>query len=127
MAVHSPWKKPDPALVDRFHGALPEHPAAERRKMFGYPACFVNGHFFTGLHEDRIVIRLPGDIRSGIPELADAATFDPMGTGKGMKDWYQIPPAVVADDDRLADLLASAIEEVARLPPKEPKPRKAHR
>jgi TfoX N-terminal domain len=127
MAVHSSWKKSDPALVERFHAALPDHPAAERKQMFGYPACFVNGHFFTGLHEDRFVIRLPGDIRAGFAELADAPTFDPMGTGKGMKDWYEIPAEVASDDGRLADLLAAAVEEVAKLPPKEPKPRSARR
>lgn len=121
------WTKPDPALVERFHAALPDHPAAERRKMFGYPACFVNGNFFTGLHEHRVVIRLPGDIRRVAPELADAPTFDPMGTGRGMKDWYEIPADIVADERRLADLLAATIEEVAKLPPKQPKPRRARK
>lgn len=124
MAVRSSWKKSDSALVDRFHAVLPDHPAAERRTMFGYPCSFVNGHFFAGLHEDRVVIRLPADLRSRFPELADAPTFDPMGTGRGMKDWYEIPPAVASDDVRLAGLLATAIDEVAQLPPKEPKPPK---
>lgn len=38
MATRGAWKKASPEAVDRFHAALPEHPAAERRKMFGYPA-----------------------------------------------------------------------------------------
>jgi hypothetical protein len=106
---------------------MPNHPAAERRKMFGYPACFVNGHYVTGLHGDRFVVRLPDHIRAGFPDLTDARGFNPMGTGKGLKDWYEIPPHVTSDDDRLADFLAAAVEEVAKLPPKEPKPRKARR
>jgi TfoX/Sxy family transcriptional regulator of competence genes len=124
MPPHDPWKRSDPALVDRFDAALPDHPAAQRRTMFGYPACFVNGHYFAGLHEDRVVIRLPGDIHARVPELSGAASFDPMRAGKPMKDWYEIPPDLVADPDRLAALLAATIEEVARLPPKEPKKRR---
>lgn len=124
MASPGMWTKPDPAMVDRFHAALPGHPAAVRRKMFGYPACFVNGHYFAGLHGDRFVIRLPGGIRDRFPELAEAPSFDPMGTGRGMKDWYQIPSSIVETDDRLADFLAATFEEVVQLPPKEPKPRK---
>jgi len=88
MAESGTWAKPDPADVERFYAALPDHPAAERKKMFGYPACFVNGHFFAGLYGKGMVIRLPGGIRDGFSELAGSPTFDPMGTGKGMKDWY---------------------------------------
>jgi len=127
MATRGAWKKPDPANVERFHAALPAHPAAERRKMFGYPACFVNGHYVAGLHGDRFVIRLPGDIRDRFPELADAGGFNPRGTGKGLRDWYEIPSAIASDDGRLANLLAGAVEAVAQLPPKEPKQRKASR
>ena len=86
MARQGSWKKPSAEAVDRFDAALPDHPAAQRRQMFGYPACFVNGHYFTGLHQDRFVIRLPDGIRDRFPEIADAEAFDPMGTGKGMKD-----------------------------------------
>ena len=121
LANPGTWKKPDPELVDRFHAALPDHPAAARRKMFGYPACFVNGNYFTGLFEDRIVIRLPGGIRERFPELAEAPPFDPRGTGKGVKDWCEIPLSITESDDRLATFLAAAVEEVALLPAKEPK------
>ncbi|HEX7195487.1 MAG TPA: TfoX/Sxy family protein [Candidatus Limnocylindria bacterium] len=124
MATQSSWSKSDPALVERFYAALPDHPAAERRKMFGYPACFVNGNYFAGLHEQRVVIKLPGDSRKVAPELADAPSFDPRGTGGGMKDWYVIPAEIAADERRLADLLAVTIVEVAKLPPKQPKPRR---
>ncbi len=33
MANRGMWAKPDPAMVDRFHAALPDQPAAVRRKM----------------------------------------------------------------------------------------------
>jgi hypothetical protein len=28
---------------------------AQRRQMFGYPAAFVNGHLFAGLHQSNLV------------------------------------------------------------------------
>jgi hypothetical protein len=112
------WKKPDPALVERFHAALPAHPEAQPKKMFGYPACFVNGNFFVGMHNDNFVIRLPGDLKAKFPELARAEGFDPMGTGKSMKDWWIIPPALARSQGRLAAFFASAFDEVRRLPPK---------
>lgn len=121
MAGPGHWKKPDPQLVERWEAVVPDHPAAERRKMFGYPACFVNGHYLAGLHADDIVVRLPGSIRDRFPELADAPPFDPMGTGKGMKDWVRIPDEITDDTERLRALLASAADEIAQLPPKERK------
>jgi hypothetical protein len=121
------WTKPDPAVVERFYGALPDDPLIERKKMFGYPAAFVNGNYFIGMHGDGMVARLPGDIRLQVPELRDAGIFDPRGTGKGMKDWYELPAALTGDGDRLADVIAALLPGVAALPPKvkkPPKPRK---
>jgi TfoX/Sxy family transcriptional regulator of competence genes len=49
--------------------------------MFGNPVCFVNGHFFAGLHNDRFVVRLPGSLRAEFAALRGAEVFDPLGTG----------------------------------------------
>lgn len=118
------WKKASPQMQSRFAAALPDHPDAEPRKMFGYPACFVKGNFFVGMHEeDRVVVRLPGGLREKFPELSAAAIFDPMGTGKGMKDWWIVPPEVTGDVERLARFFAAAFTEVQKLPAKERKPK----
>jgi hypothetical protein len=116
------WTKPVPELVDRFLAALPEHPDAERKKMFGFPACFVNGNYFAGLHQEAFVIRLPAPLKDRFSELAGSEQFDPRATGKGMKDWWLIPPDVVEDETRLTALLHSAFEDVRKLPPKEKRP-----
>ena len=55
----STWKKVPAALATVFDAALPAAVDVERRKMFGCPAALVNGNFFAGLHEDRLMIRLP--------------------------------------------------------------------
>lgn len=119
------WKKADPKDVERFTQALPKHAHAIPRKMFGYPACFVNGHFFTGLHEDNVVLRLPGNLKPKLGGLADACVFDPMRTGRGMKDWWVIPPAIARDNQALTRLLGAAFIEIDKLPPKIPAPKRA--
>jgi hypothetical protein len=118
------WTKPSPDLVARFDAAVPEHPALERRQMFGYPACFVNGHYLAGLHAEDVVIRLPPEIAGRFPEMAGASTFDPMGTGAGMKNWYRVPDEIVGDVRRLSGLLATAADALAELPAKPPKARR---
>lgn len=73
-------------------------PGASLRKMFGYPAAFAgNGHMFTGLHEDRWVIRLPDDARAELA-AAGGAPFEPM-PGRPMRE-YLVLPAAVLDNAR---------------------------
>jgi hypothetical protein len=43
------WQKSPAALIARFDELLPKDPRVARRKMFGYPAAFVNGRMFAGL------------------------------------------------------------------------------
>ncbi len=112
------WRKAPPDLIERFNAALPVHPDAKPRKMFGYPACFVNGHFFVGLHNEHAIVRLPGELKEKFPELAGAAHFDPMGTGKGMQDWWLIPDTISIDTIRLRAFFMAAFAEIQLLPPK---------
>jgi hypothetical protein len=92
--------------------------------MFGYPSAFVRGNYFAGLFEESVVLRLPEPLRGKLPELAHAAVFDPMRTGKGMRDWLVIPAKVASNAHALAALLEAALPLVATLPPKAKKPRK---
>lgn len=115
------FAKSPPELVERFNAALPRHPDAQPRKMFGYAACFVNGNFFAGMYEDKIVIRLPDGLKHKFPQLAEASGFNPVGQGKGMKDWWMLPDDIVADAGNLSDFLAATFIEVHQLPPKEPR------
>lgn len=114
------FKKSSQELVDRFAAARPKNPEVHPKQMFGYPCCFVNGNFFTGLFEEDVVIRLP-EVKDKFPELANAQGFNPMGKGGGMRDWWVIPPAISKDAGRLATLLEAAFEEVVKLPAKAPK------
>ncbi len=115
------WQKSSAELTARFQRALPHHPDLVPKQMFGYPACFVKGHFFAGLHEETVVIKLPPSIHAGFPELASAPRFNPMGRGAGMKDWYVLPASVADSAERLEVFLRATFAEVVQLPAKEGK------
>lgn len=114
------WKQAPAELTRRFTAHLPAHPDVQPRKMFGYACAFVRGNFWSGLHEDKVVVRLPGGLHQRFPALAGAPPFDPMG-GRPMKGWFVIPAAIVADDAALGRLLRDTFDAVLALPAKAPK------
>jgi hypothetical protein len=118
------FKKSSPEIVARFADALPQNALVGQKRMLGYPATFVHGNYFAGLFEENVVLRLPEPLRGKLPELANTTVFDPMGTGKGMKDWLVVPPRLASNPHALAALLEAALPLVATLPPKAKKPRK---
>ena len=73
------FEKSSPERIASFDAALPDDPRIQKKKMFGYPAAFVNGNFFAGLHEENVVMR-PKAAKLG-PLLAAAlelvATLEP--------------------------------------------------
>ena len=112
-----PWRKSDPERVTQFHDTVEGIEDLEVRKMFGYPAAFAaNGHMFTGLHQDRWVIRLPDEARA---ELASAggAPFEPM-PGRPMREYLVIPGSILADADALAGWLERSRTYTEGLPAK---------
>jgi TfoX/Sxy family transcriptional regulator of competence genes len=110
------FRKAPPALMERFAEVLAEIPGAELRKMFGYPAAFANGYMFTGLHEDRWVIRLPDQAQAELAAMG-ATQFEPM-PGRPMRGFLIVPRSLVADSDALIPWLDRAREHVLSLPPK---------
>ena len=75
-------------LIARFDAVAAHHPAAQRRKMFGYPALFVGGNLATSLYEDRWVVRLFEEDLAHLLELPGAAPFSPMpGRSLALVTW----------------------------------------
>lgn len=123
-----PFRKSSPEIIERFVAALPSHPDVTPRPMFGYPAAFVNGNFFTGLFEEDVLLRLPDAILPRVPEMVGQPVFNPMGKGKGMTAFYVVPERISRNVSSLAVLLEKALGPVRTLPPKEkkaPKPKAA--
>jgi hypothetical protein len=89
-------------LIDTFEAVVPG-PPAQQRKMFGYPAAFVNGNMFMGLFAESMLIRLPQELRDNLLELPDASVFEPM-PGRPMREysWFCTNPKTGVRADGLA-------------------------
>lgn len=117
------WRKSPAELIELFTSILPDGPAIEKRQMFGYPCAFVNGNMFTGLHQEALIVRLGENDRERLIEESGATQFEPM-PGRPMREYIALPQALLDDREKLAELIASAKEFAAALPPKVRKPRK---
>jgi hypothetical protein len=53
------WPKSWAHLVELFDRLAPREAGVERRQMFGWPCCFVNGNLLAGLHRESMIFRLP--------------------------------------------------------------------
>jgi len=93
------WKPSPPALLRAFEEAVQSLSDAERRKMFGYPAIFVNGNMFAGLVRGTMILRLGEEDRERFLELPGAKPFVAMG--RRMKEWAVVPPAMVKSESEL--------------------------
>ena len=93
-------------------------PGAQPRKMFGYPAAFVNGQMFTGVFQDRPFVRLP---ESGRADLAKQGgkSFEPM-PGRPMREYAEVPPGVLRSKSALAGWVRRAFDHASSLPGRGP-------
>ena len=110
------WKKSPPELVEVFEAVFPGPPAVARQ-MFGYPAGFVNGNMFMGLHQHNMVLRLPEGPRAELLAMEGAATFEPMA-GRPMKEYVVVPATLLAAPEALEPWVAKALAHGASLPAK---------
>jgi len=120
------WRKSPPALLELFERAVPRSRGVERRKMFGYPAAFLNGHLFAGLHQEDIILRLPAPAREHARVDHDARPFEPT-PGRRMREYIVLPEALVRDRATPSAWLTRSIRYVGSLPPKRPKAARAQR
>lgn len=110
------FDKSPPELVERFQDVLSTRPTASLRKMFGYPAAFVNGNLATGLHQANWFVRLS---ESDAAELSGAGggSFEPM-PGRPMRGYVVLPVTDAADPVAAGTWVDRAIAHAATLPPK---------
>jgi TfoX/Sxy family transcriptional regulator of competence genes len=111
------WRKSPQALVELFDRALPPSRTVERRRMFGYPAAFANGHLFAGLHQEDFILRLPEPARERAKREHGARPFEPV-PGRQMREYVVLPEALLQDRATLAAWLARSMRYVRSLPPK---------
>lgn len=110
------WRKSPQQLIDTFEAVLPSPPATPR-KMFGYPAAFVNGNMFMGLFQEDMILRLPQADRAELLKSKGARIFEPM-PGRPMREYVVVPPSLVASHAELRPWVARALQYGETLVPK---------
>jgi TfoX/Sxy family transcriptional regulator of competence genes len=110
------WAKAPPELAKRFDVLVGSLPNAQVRKMFGYPAGFVNGHLFTGTFASSWFVRLPDDARGEL-SAAGGTEFAPM-PGRPMREYLVLPDSLASDPAAAEPWVRRALEFVSQLPPK---------
>ena len=124
MAKSKPvWQPASNETVQLFHKIIPSVPDVTVRKMFGYPAAFVKGFMFAGVHENNIILRLSPEDRASLLQVDGAALFEPMA-GRPMREYVVVPEAVLKSGHELSAWMDKALNYSASLPPKPPKKKK---
>jgi TfoX/Sxy family transcriptional regulator of competence genes len=105
----------DEHLGDRVRAALPGDAEVTERKMFGGLAFMLNGHMFTGIVGDELMLRLgPAGAEAALRhEHVREMDF----TGRPMKAMVFIEPEGLAGN-ALPDWVTSAADFALTLPPK---------
>src|SRR5215471_13014949 len=101
------WRKSPQHLIETFEAVVPSAPAV-LRKMFGYPAAFVNGNMFMGLFQEDMFLRLSEADRYELLQVKDARVFEPM-PGRPMREYVALPPALLTDLEKLRPWVAKAL------------------
>lgn len=116
------WRQPSEELIKTFEAVTPGPPAVAR-KMFGFPAAFVNGNMFMGLHQEDMILRLPEESRAELLKISGARIFEPM-SGRPMREYLVVPPSLLKDRNKLSSWAMESLEYGSSLAPKSPKSKK---
>jgi hypothetical protein len=107
-------------LIAMFERLLPRGPGVEQKTMFGCACGFVNGQLFSGLHGQRVLVRLPDAERA---ELAQEEGVGPFGAeGRPMREYLVIERAL-GREALVRRWIERAFAYASKLPPKQPKAR----
>jgi len=120
------WKPAPAALVRTFENAVKGLRGAELRKMFGYPAVFVNGNMLGGLFQDSMMLRLSAGDLARIRDEAGALPFEPM-PGRVMREYVVVPEKILESKAALGAWLARGLAYTSSLPAKAAKPKRKKR
>lgn len=105
--------KASPALLERFEDLVDLVGDADRKLVFGCPACLVGGNMFFGVHETGLFVKLGPP--AGEQLLLDGGKpFEPM-PGRAMGGFYVLP------DGDVSDWVRQSYDFAKTLPAKKPK------
>lgn len=106
----------DGGLVELIRTDLADHSGVEEKRMFGGLCFMLKGHMLCGVHNGG------GMFRVGKPRQAAALAIDGVSdlafTGRKMGGLVEVTDEAMADDQRRAQLMALAQDNVRSLPPR---------
>lgn len=111
------WRKSPDDLIALFDAAVPKDKRVERRKMFGYPAAFVNGNLFMGLHQDDFMLRLGESDRAELARRHGGTPFEPM-PGRRMREYMVVPRLLLSSTPSRTEWIGRSLAYACSLPPK---------
>jgi TfoX/Sxy family transcriptional regulator of competence genes len=114
------FKKAPQELVDFIMEKMKDK-SCDYKKMFGYPAFFVNGNMLVGVHGDKLFLRLSdADMAEIKKDCKDVRAFEPM-PGRAMKGYVVLPKSLYSNDKAFSEWLDKSIDYASTLPPKKKK------
>ncbi len=117
------WKKSPEELTNFLEQSLKDVDC-QRRKMFGFPAYFINNNMFCGTFEDNLFIRLSdGDREKILNEHKGVEPFEPM-PGRPMKEYVVLPKSLYKNKPKYSLWINKSIDYVSSLSPKKKKKKK---
>lgn len=106
-------EKVSEAQKERFEELAEVVPEADRKLVFGGPACLVGGNMFFGAHAVGVFVKLPPDQAEEL--MAEGGKqFEPM-PGRAMGGFVVLP------DGDVSDWVRRSYEYAKSLPPKKKK------
>ena len=119
--AHMPKFAPRPDWIkEQFAELISHYPEIEPRKMFGYPAGFVNRQMTVCVFGDRLMIRLSTTDRAAFLKRPNTKLFEPM-PGRPMREYVEVPPELMKKNAELRKWIKKGIDYAKSLPPKKSK------
>ena len=106
----------DEVLAERIRQRLAGRKNFAEKKMFGGIVFFLNGNMLVGVWKDSLIVRLGQDQQSEALREPHVREFDI--TGRPMRNWVQVEPNGIENDDQLKAWIQRATDFVEALPRK---------
>jgi TfoX/Sxy family transcriptional regulator of competence genes len=111
------WRKAPNELIS-FLAEITKDINCQSRKMFGYPAYFINNNMFICAFQDSLIIRLSEKDKARVlKQYKNVTEFEPI-PGRVMKEYVAIPESLYRDKTAFPKILNMSVEYVSGLPPK---------
>ena len=111
------WRKSPSELIS-FLAEITKDIDCVPRKMFGYPAYFINNNMFICAFQESVIVRLSEKDKAKVHRQYKIVTpFEPV-SGRVMKEYIVIPESLYRDKTAFPRILNMSVNYVSGLPPK---------